>query len=81
MDNTARTYRSKRMIFADVRSNIFFLCNITSLSFKNRYENKKQCGYGFTKVVKQVCQYVIAELRINGREMSRYKWLSAVFVN
>lgn len=56
---------------------IFFLCNITSISFKNKYENKKQCGYGFTKVVKQVCQYVIAELRINGREMSRYKWLSA----
>ena len=72
MDNTAHTYRSKPMTFADVRSNIF-LCNITSISFKNKYENKKQCGYGFTKVVKQVCQYVIAELRINGREMSRYK--------
>ena len=60
---------------------ICFLCNITSISFKNKYESKKQCGYGFTKVVKQVCQYVIAELRINGREMSRYKWLSAFFVN
>ena len=74
MDNTARTYRSKHMIFADVRSNGFSLCSIRFISFKNKYENKKQCGYaGFTKVVKQVCQYVIAELRINSREMSRYK--------
>ena len=73
MDNTARTYRSKRMIFADVLSNVFFLCNIRFISFKNKYENEKQCNYGFTKVVKQVCQYVIAELRINGREMPRFK--------
>ena len=69
MQSAARPYCSRCIVFADVRSYVFLLMQYYVYFFKNKGENKKQCGYGFTKVVKLQARqymYVIAELRING---------------
>lgn len=46
MDNTARTYRSKRMIFADVRSNIFFFVILRLFPLKTSMRTKRNVAMG-----------------------------------
>ena len=49
MDNTAHTYRSKPMTFADVRSNIFFFVILRLFPLKTSMRTKSNVAMGLRK--------------------------------
>ena len=49
MDNTARTYRSKRVIFADVLCNVFFFVILGLFLLKTSIRTKSSVAMGLRK--------------------------------
>ena len=59
MDNTAHTYRSKRMIFADVSSNVFFFVILGLFLLKTSMRTKSNVAMGLRKSVNKCASMLL----------------------